>query len=154
KCTPAGVAAPEAPYEIGQRAGHEKIFLHEAQALPQAGRIIRVEYSRERFSFERLGHCANELTVAECLEIEIIGCGSSPEAKGIDGLAAIADYRTIEGDARQAGRLANDGTQAPTADLEGAVQPDFNCLVQAGNLPRVLTTQPVVRLFLLPAIPD
>src|SRR5262245_6048896 len=30
KRSPVSVAAPEAPHEIGQRAGHEKIFLHES----------------------------------------------------------------------------------------------------------------------------
>jgi len=30
KHAPIGVAAPETPYEIGQRAGDQKIFLHEA----------------------------------------------------------------------------------------------------------------------------
>ena len=37
---PVGVAAPEAPHQIGQRTGDEKILLHRAQSLAHAGGVV------------------------------------------------------------------------------------------------------------------
>ena len=58
---PVGVAAPEAPHEVGQRAGDEEILLHEAQALAHARGVVGVEHARERFGRERLGQRADEV---------------------------------------------------------------------------------------------
>jgi hypothetical protein len=44
--------------------------------------------------------------------------------------------------------------QAPLLQHERAVQSDFDGLLRAGDLPRVLAVQPVVRLFVLPAVLD
>ena len=49
---------------------------------------------------------------------------------------------------------AGHGVQAPVLQLERAVQFDLDRLVRAGDLPRVLAAQPVVRLFVLPAVLD
>ena len=111
KRVPIGVAAPEAPHEIGQRAGHQKIFLHEAQPLPDAGGVVRIKYPREGFGFERLGHRADEIAVAERLKVEVIGRLRGPKAKRVDGLAAVTDHGPIKGDADQTGGLANDRSQ-------------------------------------------
>src|SRR5262249_13111081 len=135
-------------------AGHEKILLHEAQPLPDVRGVVRVKYPREGFGRERLSHRTDEIAVTEYLKVEVIGCLRSPEAKRVDGLAAITDYRPIKGDTDQAGLLANNRAQAPTAHFKGAIQLYFNLLVRARNLPGIRTTEPVVRLFLLPAIPD
>src|SRR6266550_4755521 len=40
------------------------------------------------------------------------------------------------------------------ADLEGAVQLDFHLVVRASDLPGVRAAEPVVRLFVLPAVLD
>ena len=47
KGVPVGVAAPESPHEIAQRAGDEEIFLQEAQPLPHGCRVIRIEHTGE-----------------------------------------------------------------------------------------------------------
>ena len=57
---PVGVAAPEAPQQIGQRTGDEKILLHEAQALAHTGGVIGVQDARHRFGGERLGQGARQ----------------------------------------------------------------------------------------------
>ena len=44
--------AAEAPDQVGQRAGDEKIFLHEAQPLPHAGRVVGIENAGHRFGGE------------------------------------------------------------------------------------------------------
>ena len=78
----------------------------------------------------------------------------SPEPQRIDGLAAVADHWPIKWDTNQRGRPAGNGAQGPTDHLEGAVEFDFDRLVGTSNLPGILPTQPVVRLFMLPAVLD
>src|SRR5690349_21257785 len=92
--------------------------------------------------------------MAEHLKIEVIGCARGPETKRVDGVAAITDYGPIKGNTDQARGLASDCAQAPAVHLEGAIQLDFNLVLGARNLPRVRETEPIVRLFLLPAITD
>ena len=46
------------------------------------------------------------------------------------------------------------GRKRPVLHRERAVQFDLDGLVRAGDLPRVLAAQPVVRLFVLPAVLD
>ena len=53
------------------------------------------------FGCERLGHRADEITVAELLEIKVVGCGRRPQPERIDGLAAVAHDRTIVWNADQ-----------------------------------------------------
>src|SRR5262249_34807922 len=119
-----------------------------------AGRVIRIKDPREGFGLERLGDGTDELPVAERSKVEVIRRARSPEAKRIDCLAAVTDYRPIIWNTYQARRLANDRMQTSAADLKGAVQLNLNLLVRPLDLPWVLSSQPVVRLFLLPAITD
>ena len=154
KRAPVGVAAPEAPHEVGQRAGDQEILLHEAQALPHARGVVGIEDARQRFGRQRLGQRADEIAAAEFLEVEVVGRGRGPEAERVDRLAAVADDRAIEGDADQGGRPAGDRAQAAAAQLERAVQLDLDLLVRAGDLPGVRAAEPVVRLLVLPAVLD
>ena len=112
KRAPIGVAAPEAPHEIGQRAGDQKILLHEAQSLPHARRVVGIEHSRQGFGRERLGHRADEIAVAEFLKVEIVGRSRGPQPQRVDGLAAVADHGPIKRNADQRGRPAGNGAQA------------------------------------------
>ena len=43
KRIPVGIAAAETPHEVGQRAGHQEILLHEAQPLPHARGIVGIQ---------------------------------------------------------------------------------------------------------------
>ena len=61
KRVPVGVAAAETPHQVGQRAGHQEILLHEAQSLPHARGIIGIQYPRERLGRERLGLRADKI---------------------------------------------------------------------------------------------
>ena len=99
--------APEAPHEIGQRAGDQKVLLHKAQALPHARGVVGIQDPRERFGRERLRHRADEIAAAEFLKVEVIGGRRGPEPERVDGLAAVAHHGTIEGNADQAGRPAD-----------------------------------------------
>ena len=44
--------------------------------------------------------------------------------------------------------------QAAAAQLEGAVEFDFDALVRTCNFPRVWKSKPIIGLFVLPAVPD
>ena len=105
--------APEAPHEIGQRTGDEKILLHEPQSLSLAGGVVGIENAGERFGIERLGQRADEIAAAEFLKVEIIVRRRGPEPERIDGLAAVAHDRAIEWNADQTGRPAEDRAQVP-----------------------------------------
>src|SRR5579862_7306480 len=88
KRAPIRVGASEAPDQIGQRAGYQKIFLHEAQALSHARGIVGIEYARKRFSFKSLGHSAHKVAVAECLKIKVVRRSCGPQPERIDILAS------------------------------------------------------------------
>ena len=81
KRAPIGIAAPEAPDQIGQRAGDQEILLHEAQSLAHARGIVRIEHARQRFGREGLGQSADEIAAAEFLKIEEIGAWRRPRAE-------------------------------------------------------------------------
>ena len=48
--------------------------------------------------------------------------------------------------------LAEDGVQGAATELEGATQLDFHLLVRPHDLPGIRPAEPVVRLFVLPAV--
>ena len=151
---PVGIGAAEAAHQIRQRAGDEKVLLHEPQCLPQGRGVVGIEDSRQRFGGEPLGQRAHELTVAERLKVEGLGRRSRPKAQRVDRLAAVAHHRAIEGQPDQVRGSADDGLQSPAAHLDGAVHPDLHLLLRAGNFPRVRLAQPVVRLLVLPTVLD
>ncbi len=114
KGMPVGIAATEPPHQVGQRTGDQKILLNEAQFLPPGRRVVGIEHPSEGFGRERSGQCTDEIAAAESLKVEIIGRGGSPQPKCVDGLAAVAHYRAIEGDTDQTRLLADDGRNAPS----------------------------------------
>jgi hypothetical protein len=151
---PVGVGPAEAPYQVRQRARHQEVLLHEAQALPQARGVVGIEHARDRFSRELLGQGAHELAVAERREIEIARGHGGPVPQRVDRPAAVADHRSIVGHTDQGrGPIANDPQRA-AAHLEVAAQRDLHRLVRAGHLPRIGAPQPVVGLLDLPAVPQ
>src|SRR5215469_16173624 len=92
--------------------------------------------------------------MTEFLKIEIMVRGGPPQAQGIDGLTGIGDDRPIEWDADQGRGSPRDRLQAPTAQLQRASEVHFYRFVGAGDLPRILSAEPVVGKFALPAILD
>src|SRR4029077_4112957 len=127
---PVVIVLTEAANEIGQRAGHEEVFLYKTQALAQAGGVVGIQDARERFSCERFRQGTNEIASAEFLKVEVVVCRRGPEPESIDGLAAVAHHGTIVRNTNQAGRTTCHCPQRPSADLERAVELDFNCLVR------------------------
>ena len=154
KCAPIGVAFTEAPHQIGERASHQKVLLDKAQRLPQGCRIVGIQHAGQGLGGESSGESCREITAAEFLKIEIAGSSGGPQPQGVDVLAAIARYGTIERDTDHGRRPARDGAQGPSLQFERAVEPDLHRFVRPRDLPRVATTQPVIRLLLLPAVQD
>ena len=149
---PVGIGAAEPPHEVGKRAGDEKIFLHEAQCLPHARRVVGIEHPRKRLGRERSGQSADKIAATELLEIEIVRRGGRPQTQRVDRLAAVTDHRSIKWDADQRRGTSRDGPQPSFAQLHRTVDLHFHPLVRPRRLPRVLAAQPIVRLFVLPAI--
>jgi len=81
KSAPISVAASKPSYNIGKRARDQKVLLHEAQPLAQACRIVRIQYSCQRFGGELLRKRANEIAVAEFLKIKVIRRSGGPQSK-------------------------------------------------------------------------
>ena len=74
---PVAVGATESPHQVAQRAGDEEEFLDEPQSLPLRRRIVRIEHARDRFGRQRFGQRADEVAVAELLEVEEIGAAAA-----------------------------------------------------------------------------
>ena len=151
---PIGVAKAEASHEIGERAGDEEILLHEAECLPNARRVVGIEHPGEIFGRERLRQGTDVLAVAECLEVEGIRCGCGPEAKRVNGRSSVPDHGAIVRNSVERGRRADHRLQSSSPHLDRGVQLHLDPLVRTGDLPRVGSTEPVVGLFLLPAVLD
>src|SRR5262245_21281366 len=96
KRSPIAVVRPEAPHEIGERAGYEKVLLHKTQSLAHACVVVGIQDPSQRLGLERLRKRSDEIADTELLKVEIIICSPSPEPECIDGLAAIANDRAIE----------------------------------------------------------
>src|SRR5262249_18627989 len=149
-----GRAPPEASHQVGQGARDQEVLLHEAQPLTLCRRIVWIEHPRQRFGLEGLGEGTHEVAVAELLEVEVVLCRGGPEAQGIDGLPPVAAAGPIERYADQGRGPARDGVEGTATHLERAVQATLEPVLWAGDLPRVRTTEPVVRVLPLPAVLD
>ena len=84
ECVPVGVGHAKTAHEIRERAGHEKIFLHETQPLPHGCVIVGIEHPCKRFGPEGFRQSPDEITAAEFLEVEVILRRRGPEPQRID----------------------------------------------------------------------
>jgi hypothetical protein len=77
KRIPISVAVPEAPYEIGQRAGDQKILLNKAQCLSHAGGVVGIQHPSQGFGCQSAGQRSDKIATAECLKVEIVGAAAA-----------------------------------------------------------------------------
>ncbi len=153
KLAPVGVGGPKSPHNVGQgNRATRKYSLHKAQALALGRGIIGIQNPRDGFSRQRFSHRADEITLAERLEVEVIGCGRRPEAERVDGAAAIANDRSVIRQANQTRSPPQNRAQAAVPHLKGAVEPHVHFFVRTRDFPRIGPAQPIVRLLDLPAI--
>ena len=151
---PVGVPAAEPTDEVGQRASDQEVLLHEPEPLPHRRRIVGIEHAGQRLGREAFGERADEVAVAELLEVEVVARRRRPQPERVDRLPAVADDGTIERNADQRRRSPGDRLEGAGTDLERAVERHLHAFVEARHLPRVWTAQPVVRLLPLPAVLD
>ena len=151
---PVGVRSSETPHQIGQRTGDKKVFLHEAQTLPHARRVIGIKDAGEGIGRKSFRQGAHEIATAELLKVEIIRRGRSPKSQGINGFAAIPNNRPIKRDPDEARWLPGNCTQASAAQFKRAVELYLHLLAWPRNFPGIGKAKPIVWLFMLPTVYD
>ena len=103
---PIRVVGAKTADDVVHRAGAQEIFLQEAQFLADRSGVVRVKHPGDRFGRQRLGDRADEIAVAELVEVEGIRRARGPEPQRVDGLAAIADHRPVKWNSQQRRRFA------------------------------------------------
>src|SRR6202020_3258164 len=106
----------------------------------------------EALGVKRPGDRGNEVAAAESLKIERVRSGRAPQTQRVDRLAAVADHRSIIGDADEGRRPVRDHAQLAFAQFEGASEGHWNAFRRPHDLPRIWMSEPIVRALLLPAI--
>jgi hypothetical protein len=106
---PIGVVGAETADDVVDGAGAQKILLQETQLPADRSRIVGVQHSADRLRRQRRGDRAHKIAVAELMKVERAGRAGGPQPQGVDGLAAIANDRTVKGDSQKSGRLAGYG---------------------------------------------
>ena len=132
---PVVAAAAEPRHDVGQRTGHQKVLLDEPQVAAAGGGVVGVEDARQHFGGDFFVDGVEEIAAAELQEIEVLVGGGAPEPQRVDGLSAVADDRSIIGNAAQDGRHVRHHGQPPLPHLESAVEPDLDRLGRAGRPP-------------------
>ena len=151
---PVGIVAAETAHDVGERAGHEEVFLREPKLLSALGGIVRVEHAGQRMGSDGADDGADKIAGAELAEVELALRGRLPEAQRVDGLAAEADHWPVVRDAHQRRGPTRHQTQRPVMYLQRAAERDIDGLAGSRDLPGVLLHQPRVRLLVLPAVDD
>ncbi len=149
---PVVAVVPEAADDVGDRAGDQKVLLDEAQRAPLVGGIVGIEHPRQRFGGERIDHRAHEVALAELAKIEVVGGGRRPQAQRVDVAPAVSHNRAVVGNAAQRRAEAGRRFQRAVDQLELAPEVHVDGLVEPLDLPRIVEHQPVVGLFVLPAV--
>src|SRR5262249_15912662 len=80
------------------------------------------------------------------------GSRCRPEPQRVDRLSAITDYRPIVGDTEHSRRIPSDNAECTSIWHERAGDLHFHGFVRPCNLPGICTPQPVITLFVLPAV--
>src|SRR6516162_2036818 len=101
KQMPIPIPVVETANEVGKRASNQKVFLKETQFLTDRGAVVGIEHPRQRLRRESSRKRADKIAAAELLKIEKVGRCGRPQSQCVDGLAAIADYRAVKGNADQ-----------------------------------------------------
>src|SRR6266478_7538452 len=96
KSVPILVGAPESAYEIPKGTSHKEKFLHEAEALSKARRVVWIEDAGERLCLQGFSNRPNKLAMTENFEIEVIRRSSFPKSERVDGLTAEPNHGPVE----------------------------------------------------------
>ena len=125
---PVSIVAPETPHEIGERAGNKEILLHEAQALPHFGGVIRIEHAGHGVRSDAPDERADKVARAELLKVETIVRRGAPQTQAVDGLTAEADHGPVVRNADQSRGTVRNDLQASLMHFERAAEFDLDGL--------------------------
>jgi hypothetical protein len=137
---------------VRQRAGDQKILLHEPQFAPLGRMVVRIENARERFRVERLCDRGDEIATAKSLEIERMSGGRAPQTQRVDRLSAVANHWPVVGDPDQRRGAVRNHAQLACAQFKRAAERHRNAFRRTHDLPGIRVTEPVVRPLLLPTV--
>ena len=143
-------------YEILQRGGGEEIFLAQPQLLAGRRRVRGVEHLGDGFRLDAIRHGADVVALVEGVEPEGVAGAGRPQAQRVHVVTAPAHHRRVVGDRFHGlGRepLGMRGALG-LAGLDMAAEADVIGDLRPGELPGVAEGQPVLGIFLLPAVLD
>ncbi len=141
--------------QVLQRGRDEEVFLPQPQFLPGGGRIGGIEHLGDGFGADAIGECAEVVPGVEGVEPQRVDGPGRPQPQRVDVLAAPADHGGVEGDRLDDfGRMPGVPGRAVLLihRLDGAAEADVVGDLRTLELPRVAVRQPVLGVFLLPAI--
>jgi hypothetical protein len=124
------------------------------ELLSDFGRVIRIKNARNRFGRKSLRNGAYEIAMAELVEVETVSRTGVPKPKRVDGAAAVAHHRPVEGNAEKRQGFAGNRGEQPGSNLKRATQLHLDDMIEPDDFPGIGTAQPVVRLFVLPSVAD
>ena len=152
-----GVFLQMPPDQILQRCGDEEELLAQAEFLAGRRGIARVENLGDRFGPHSRRQGADVVALVERVEPQRVGRTGRPQAQGVDVLAAPAHHGNVIGHGFDGfGRMpcvARD-TIGRFDDLHGSAKADVVGDLGARELPGIAEGEPVLRIFVLPAVLD
>ena len=143
--------------EILQRGGGEEIFLPQPQLLTGRRRVARVEHLGDRLGAHLFGERADMVALVEGVETQRIGRARRPQAQRVHMPAAPADDRRVIGDGDDGFGRTPDMREHAVGEsraFDMAAEADVIGDLRARELPGVAEGQPVLRIFVLPAVLD
>ena len=144
-------------HQILQRSRDEEVFLPQPQLASGRSLVAGIEHLRDRFRARLLDQRADMVAAVEDVEPHRVGGARGPQPQRIDIAAAPSHDRGVVGDrfdgfvrqpdvARRAACLVQGLDPAAEVDVVDHLGP--------GELPWVAEGQPVLGIFLLPAVLD
>ncbi len=151
------IGAQVTRHEVLQRRGHKQIFLPQPQ-LPAGWRVVaRIKDLRDRFRARLLDQRADVIAAIEHIEPQRVGRARGPQTQRIDVAATPTDDRCVVSD-RLDGLVRPPDIARDTMRVADGFDPsaEVNVVDDLGprELPGIAERQPVLRIFLLPAVLD
>ncbi len=141
--------------QVLQRRGAEEILLPQAQFLPRRAVVGGVEDPGDRLGAHLVRQRAHVVPTVEGIELHGIGRARAPQPQRVHMAAAPADHRRIVGHGIDRFRRIPDRALRSIGARFArnlAAEADAVADLGAGEFHRIAETQPILGVFLLPAI--
>src|SRR6266853_844124 len=142
--------------QILQRGRDEEIFLTQPQLAARRALVVRIEELADRFRARLLGAGAEIIAGVEHVELERVGRARRPQPQRVDVLAAPTHDRCVVGDGLHGFRRMPDRALASLGFdvFDAAAEMNVVDHLRPLEFPGVAETQPLIGIFLLPALRD